>query len=1001
MEEPAGGEERLDSWKEIAWYLRSSVRTVQRWEKTEGLPVHRQIHNRQGTIYAYKAELGRWLESRSAVPAPPDTSSAPRVVSPASDWESQVADARERLRSSLGEDKTPLEDAVGVSPAIVGRQREIGELMEDYEAVTSGRPRVVCIGGEAGAGKTTLVNELVRRIGTERTSAIVAHGRCSERLAGSEAYLPILDAIGGLLESGIGDAVGVLLKLVAPSWYVQVAPLWSASDAAFARVADEAKQASRERLKRELGAFLDELAAAEPIVLFLDDLHWADPSTIELVAYLAKANGRRRLMIAGTYRTMELQLSKHAFIEVRNELKQRGLCRELELETLDSEDVRRFVDLSFPAHVFPPRFLELVFARSGGNPLFMVDLVRELVANGHIGERDGHWVLCDDIGVLENHLPESARFVIDRKIGQLDEGDRRLLEAASVQGAEFDSAIIASVSNRSSTDVERRLRDLESIYGLVTCTADRALPDGTISSRYQFSHALYVNALFDGLTPSERAEVSAAIATALIEHYGDTTPSMAATIAHLMEAGRDPQQAGVYYLAAAQHNAQLSARGEALALIARVYTQCERLDGQARDLLVLRAALLESLILLHGGELKEAREASRLAESAAVSLGDFAARQEAIFGGINALFFAKRMEEASAEAARAYELAVQEGSDLAIASVETMVARYELCFGNIDAAADRYERIVPILLESDVSDQVLEAMGFCMLTHAWCLDYDRIPTTEAWWLEKSSRIGGGYPIMYHFYSGMWLANFGDMSRAITLIDEGARLAELNEDGYYGTRLPNLRGNVHYELGDYESALEFDNRSVTDGLAGGFDEAAANGLVNVGRDYMALGDLDGALRSFRRAEELFQSDVWFRWRYYIRLQGEYAGYWIEKGDTAKARVHAEECIERARTARARKHVAWGHKLLGDIAVLEDDLGGARTAYAAAVGALEGRRCATVEWKIYDAHARIVGESDAADLRAAAKKSIDGIVAGVTDTQLRDGFLAQERIRGILR
>jgi len=116
----------------------------------------------------------------------------------------------------------------------------------------------------------------------------VASGRCSERLAGSEAYLPLLEALEGLLR-GFGEGVlERLMMLVAPTWYVQVAPLWATEDPSFANVMKDAKTASRERMKRELSAFVEELSRPRPFVLFLDDLHWADASTIDMLAYVAR-----------------------------------------------------------------------------------------------------------------------------------------------------------------------------------------------------------------------------------------------------------------------------------------------------------------------------------------------------------------------------------------------------------------------------------------------------------------------------------------------------------------------------------------------------------------------------------------------------------------------------------------------------------------------------------------------------------------------------------------
>src|SRR5207244_422606 len=113
----------------------------------------------------------------------------------------------------------------------------------------------------------------------------VARGLCSERLAGAEAYLPFLEALDSLLRGPDGAAAAQVMKRLALTWYVQLAPA-AANDPTLAGAVTEARQASQERLKRELVLFLDELARLRPVVLFLDDVHWADPSSVDLLAYL-------------------------------------------------------------------------------------------------------------------------------------------------------------------------------------------------------------------------------------------------------------------------------------------------------------------------------------------------------------------------------------------------------------------------------------------------------------------------------------------------------------------------------------------------------------------------------------------------------------------------------------------------------------------------------------------------------------------------------------------
>ena len=155
------------------------------------------------------------------------------------------------------------------------------------ESAFCGRACVCCITGEPGIGKTTLFQQFLADRGSRGVNCALAIGRCSELLGDSEAYLPILEALESLLSSPWGPEFAELMKLAAPTWYVQVAPLWVSSEPSFGAILSDAKAASRERRKRELAAFFEEISRVVPLVLFLDDLHWADLSTTELLSYLA------------------------------------------------------------------------------------------------------------------------------------------------------------------------------------------------------------------------------------------------------------------------------------------------------------------------------------------------------------------------------------------------------------------------------------------------------------------------------------------------------------------------------------------------------------------------------------------------------------------------------------------------------------------------------------------------------------------------------------------
>jgi predicted ATPase len=450
----------------------------------------------------------------------------------------------------------------------VGRQNELAELGRAFESAAAGQGLFLCVTGEPGIGKTTLVDDFLSELATTGRPCALARGRCSERLAGTEAYLPFLEALESLLEGVGGEAAARVMKATAPNWYAQVAPL-AAEDSSLARALAESKAASQERLKRELGAFLQAVSHLRPLLLFFDDLHWADASTVDLLAYLGGKCAGMRVLLVFTYLPTDLVLGKHPFGPVKLDLQARGVCRELALEFLTRPDLDRYLALEFPGHGFPEQFAALVHARTEGSPLFMADLLRYLRDRQVLTPEQGRWTLRESVPDLLRDLPESVRGMIQRKIDQLGDDDRRLLVAASVQGNEFDSAVVARVLGRDAAEVEERLDELDRVHAFVRLAREQEFPDRTLTQRYRFVHVLYQNALYASLRPTRRAALSAAVAQALLGHYGEKSVDVAAELALLLEAARDFGRAADYLLVAARNAARVFANQEAVVLARR------------------------------------------------------------------------------------------------------------------------------------------------------------------------------------------------------------------------------------------------------------------------------------------------------------------------------------------------------------------------------------------------------------------------------------------------
>jgi tetratricopeptide (TPR) repeat protein len=477
-----------------------------------------------------------------------------------------AADALAELQGRSGAISLPAAPAA-VPRHSVGREAERAALRRAYGRVKEGTSLFVALTGEAGIGKSTLTEDFLAELTTGPDRPIVARGRCSERLAGAEAYLPILEVLGQVLRRSSSVSIDHLMRTVAPTWYLEVAT--RSEHPSVAEMRREGPAASQERMKRELAALFEDLSRTRPLVIFLDDLHWADVSTVDVLHYLAGRFGDMRVLFLLTYRPSDMALAQNRFAGISSDLRARGLFEQIALEYLVRSDVERYLALEFPGHHFPPGFAAFIHAKTDGTPLFMADLVRYLRGSGCIVEDHGKWVLTRGITEMPKDLPESVRSMIARKVEQLDEIDRKLLVGASVQGHEFDSATVSEATEMDPADVEDRLEALERVHVFVRRGAEEEFPDRVLTVKYQFAHVLYQNLLYSSLQPTRRAMLSGRVARALAAHYRERAGEVAGRLAVLFDGARDFAAAAQYFLTASQRAVGLFAFREALSLSER------------------------------------------------------------------------------------------------------------------------------------------------------------------------------------------------------------------------------------------------------------------------------------------------------------------------------------------------------------------------------------------------------------------------------------------------
>jgi DNA-binding winged helix-turn-helix (wHTH) protein len=283
-----------------------------------------------------------------------------RFVAPTRDWQEAVP------AGGVDSAGAPL-----LAAAFVGRQDELAYLQDCLAQARRGVPQLVFVTGEAGVGKTTLVQQFLDHLPASRAIR-VGRGQCIEQAGPGEAYLPLLEALGRIGREPDGAWLVAALRQAAPTWLVHLPTLVEASelDAVQRRV----HGASRERMLREIVEALIVVTTETVLVLVLEDLHWSDASTVEWLASLARRPERLRLLVLGTYRPAEVIASGHALRQTVQELVAHRLCQELRLELLSMADVQAYVAQRLGPGPAAAELGTMLYQRTDGNALFMVRL---------------------------------------------------------------------------------------------------------------------------------------------------------------------------------------------------------------------------------------------------------------------------------------------------------------------------------------------------------------------------------------------------------------------------------------------------------------------------------------------------------------------------------------------------------------------------------------------------------------------------------------------------
>ena len=742
--------------------------------------------------------------------------------------------------------------AVVTQSGVIGREAELEALTQAFVAARSGRASMMCVSGEPGIGKTTLIEAFLRSLSGSQPH-VVALGRCSERLAGSEAYLPLLDAIDDLLHDDRAvDAASAFHKL-APTWCRMLNGTASADTDG-----DSSPAQSQERMKRELAAFLGQVSSNEPVVLLIEDIHWADISTVDVLGYVLTRLRDSRFLTVATYRPAELQMSAHPFLALKLDLQTRGAAREIPLAFLSEEYVGRFIADRFPGNRFPREFTTLIHSRTEGSPLFVEDLLRYLKSRGDIVPMvGGGWEIPGSLPHLEHDIPESMRSMVQRKIGQLDAGDRNLLATASIQGHSFDSTVVAKALRTDTAEVEDRLENLDRVHGFVRRAGEREFPSGEVSGRYRFVHVLYQNALYGALSISRRVALSKAVGEAMLEAHGGNPGSAAAELGFLFETGRELERAAGYFALAAESAVGVFAFDEASRLahrgIALLGRQTPTPELRALEL-GLQLVLGSAAAVVGGYAASDAKAAMDRALVLAEELGNAPQLAPAFWGLYAYNLVSGQIAKAHEICLRALAIASEHKGEMALMTAHTgtgialrFMGRYSEAVEHFDKAAAIYD---PSKQREYLASYHMDPGVFClaeMTRTYWALgQVDKALATLARTVEIARSSPDPRTIAFSMLMGSVLHHMmREPENTLRYSSEGIAITDEHEIAQERAWITTAHGWALTMLGQVDQGIEELETSLAMRRRMNADLDLPYALIQLSDGYAKRGDIDRA------------------------------------------------------------------------------------------------------------------------------------------------------------
>jgi len=406
------------------------------------------------------------------------------------------------------------------APPLIGRASELERLRNAWRRAAAGERQIVLIAGEAGVGKTRLIERFVSEVGDLHC----AHGQCVDQHGAGEPYLAVLEALADLCrrDASLAD----LIRTVAPTWLHQLP--WLSSAAERQALQREISGEVQAPMLREAGELLDRYTESRPLLLVTEDLHWSDRATVQLLNYIARRRTSPRLLWLASFRPAELIAADHPLQAVRRELRLPGLFEEIFLDPFSEQEVSEYLAERSTTLGADETFVRALHDRTGGLPLFVADFANNLVAHANSATAEAS-PAC--LRLASMPIPETLSAIVERHIDRLESAQRAVLEAASVCGLEFRISTVAAALGVDVTAVAELCVQL-ACGGRWLREGSLELPRAATDAVFLFRHALYREVLYKRIGPLLRVKLHHRVA-AFLERGSQANSAMDRGLAFL------------------------------------------------------------------------------------------------------------------------------------------------------------------------------------------------------------------------------------------------------------------------------------------------------------------------------------------------------------------------------------------------------------------------------------------------------------------------------------